>query len=175
MPLIHELYHSDFHTKLFTAHQLFHDSGVALCAIPHIHQGLITLERQATTLQEQMLSLNVGHLCSSCALKAGGGCCSLYMADENDAVLLLINLLTGHLVSVQKDDDYECYLLGPKGCILRFKPIFCLNYNCQAIKVHTNAAILASYLAASAQLLQQQWLVEQLILTYLMQTQKKLY
>ena len=91
----------------------------------------------------------------------------MYMADENDAVLFLVNLLAGHEVSIQKDDDFECYLLGPKGCILRFKPMFCLNYNCRAIKAHTKADILSSYLTASAQLLQKQWQVEGLILTNL--------
>jgi len=131
--LIQELYHSDFHTKLLTAHKIYQDKGEALCSIPLVRQGLVALERQAQRLQEQVTALNFGLLCSSCALKSGGGCCSVYMADENDTVLLLINLLAGSLVSIQKDDDFECYLLGPMGCILRFKPIFCLNYNCHAI------------------------------------------
>ena len=172
MPLTQELYHSDFHTKLFLAHQLFKDNGEALCSIPLVRDSLVALELQAQLLQDQMTFLNFAPLCSSCALKPGGGCCSLYMADENDAVLFLINLLAGHQVSIQKDDDFECYLLGPKGCILRFKPMFCLNYNCRAIKINTDTDILSSYLTASAQLLQKQWQVETLILAHLRSTKK---
>ena len=173
MPPIHRLFHSDFKTKLRTAHQLHQQNGEALLALPLVRQGLATLEHQAQLLQEQMASLNLASLCSNCALKSGGGCCSLYMTDENDAVLLLINLLAGYPVAIQKDDGFECYLLGPRGCILRFKPIFCLNYNCHAIKIHTDAAILSSYLAASAQLLQSQWQMETLILTFLRELKKK--
>lgn len=149
------------------AHQLHLRDGEALLALPLVRQGLAVLESHAQLLTAEMASLDLGPLCSSCALKSGGGCCSLYMADENDAVLLLINLLAGHSVVIQKDDGFECYLLGPLGCVLRFKPIFCLNYNCHAIKVHTDAAILSSYLAASAKLLQSQWQVETLILASL--------
>jgi hypothetical protein len=173
MALIQALYHSDFQTKLLMAHRLFQDNGEALCSIPLIRQGLVSLEQQAQAVQELMTTLDFSPLCSRCAIKSGGGCCSVYMADENDAVLLLINLLAGNLVSIQKDDDFECYLLGPQGCTLRFKPIFCLNYNCHAIKMHIDADILSSYLSASAQLLQKQWQVETLILTYLVQIPKK--
>jgi hypothetical protein len=172
MHSIQELYHSDFKAKLLIAHQLYQQNGEALRALPLVRQSLAVLEHHAQLLQEQMASLNLAPLCSNCALKPGGGCCSLYMADENDAVLFLINLLAGYPISIQKDDGFECYLLAPRGCILRFKPIFCLNYNCHAIKTHTDAAILSSYLAASAQLLQSQWQMETHILAYLRNLKK---
>lgn len=167
IPSTQALYHSDFNTKLILAHQLHQQDGEALHALPLIRQGLATMERQVQLLAEQMASLDLGPLCSRCALKSGGGCCSLYMADENDAVLLLINLLAGCRLDIQKDDGFECYFLGPLGCVLRFKPMFCLNYNCHAITVHIDGAILSSYMTASAQLLQSQWQVEILILAYL--------
>lgn len=167
MPLIQELYHSDFKSTLLIAHRLFQENGEALRALPPVRDGLAVLEQQAQLLQARMALLDLAPLCSGCALRQGGGCCSLFMADENDAVLLLINLLAGYPVVIQKDDGFECYLLGPVGCSLRFKPMFCLNYNCQAIKTNTDGVLLAAYLAVSAQLLQSQWRLETLILTYL--------
>lgn len=167
MPLIQKLYHSDFKSTLLLAQQLHRQDGEALLGLPLIRQGLDGMEQKAGMLQDQMAGMDLAPLCTQCSLKSGGGCCSLFMADENDAVLLLINLLAGYPVAIQKDDGHECYLLGPLGCILRFKPMFCLNYNCQAIKMRTAAALLSSYLAMSAQLLQSQWQVESLILAYL--------
>lgn len=167
MPSLCDLYQSSFRIKLLTAKKLYQENGNSLRADVLVCQGLAALELKAQELQEQMAALKLAPLCISCSVKPGGGCCSLFMADENDAVLLLINLLAGLTIDIQKDDGFECYLLGARGCILRFKPMFCLNYNCHAIKTHTNAAALSSYMAATGELLQSQWQLETLILAYL--------
>jgi len=164
------LYHSSFRTKLDLANQLFVQHGKILLSLPSVRENIAVLEELAQQLQDHMSALNFAPLCTACAGKPGGGCCSLYMADENDAVLFLINLLAGVPVAIQKDDDFECYLLGPSGCTLRFKPMFCLNYNCQAIQNHPDTALYSSYLALSGQLLQSQWQLEKIILARLMKT-----
>lgn len=169
---LHNLYHSSFKTKLDLAHQLFGEYGKILLSLPLVRANIAVLEQLAQRLRHHMSALNVAPLCAACAGKPGGGCCSLYMADENDAVLFLINLLAGVPVAIQKDDDFECYLLGALGCTLRFKPMFCLNYNCLAIKNHPDTALYSSYLALSGQLLQRQWQLETIILAELMKSGK---
>ena len=167
---LHDLYHSSFRTKVDLAHQLFVQHGQVLLSLPSVRENIAVLEELAQQLQDQMSALNFAPLCTACAGKPGGGCCSLYMADENDAVLFLINLLAGVPVAIQKDDDFECYLLGSSGCTLRFKPMFCLNYNCRAIQNHPDTTLYSSYLALSGQLLQSQWQLEKIILARLMKT-----
>ena len=37
-------------------------------------------------------------------------------------------------VKLVRNDGVECFFLGENGCILLFKPIFCLNYLCGRIQ-----------------------------------------
>jgi len=165
---LNELYHSDIRYKLPLALHLYQQEGEPLLALPAMRQALATLEERHQRLVEQMEALNLALLCTQCAGRSGGGCCSREMADENDAVLLLINLLAGgRPFFAREDDDGECSFLGGQGCILRFKPMFCLNYNCHAIRSPGETTTLTSYLAASGQLLQGQWQAETVILAHL--------
>lgn len=172
MPSIHDLYQSSFRTKLDLANQLFLQHGKGLLAIPSVKDTIALLDQLALQLQQKMSRLDAASFCAVCARKAGGGCCSRYMADENDAVLFMINLLAGVPVTIHKDDDFECYLLGPAGCTLRFKPMFCLNYNCLAMKNHPDTALFSSYLAISGKVLQSQWQLETNILAYLLKAEQ---
>lgn len=164
MTFIHEAYYSSFKTKLHLAHELNTQYGESLKIVPEISSNLALLEFLAQSLSEHMGSLNFAQFCSDCSAKPGGGCCSVAMSEESDAILLLINLLAGHQVTIQRDDNFECYLLGAFGCILRYKPVFCLNYNCHTIKSLSESIPFGSYLTTSAKLLQCQWVIEKCIL-----------
>jgi hypothetical protein len=119
-------------------------------------------------LARVMADLDLGALCVACGAKGGGGCCSSFMAGENDVPLLLINLLAGVPVAVLREDA-ECCFLGERGCLLLFKPMFCLNYNCQQIRQGAGPARMQRLDQAAGRLLQQQYALEQLLLAFLRQ------
>ena len=131
---LNALYFDTVAAKVELAHQLYRQHGARLAADATVAGHLVTLARRSAWLAEQMRAMGLGTLCSSCAARADGGCCSAFMANETDAVLLLINLLEGRTVArLRPEEDPECCFLGPTGCTLDPKPIFCLNYNCRAI------------------------------------------
>lgn len=80
-----------------------------------------------------MADMDMGRICSGCALREGGGCCSIYMAGECDTLQILMNLLAGNEVNLMRENGTDCCFLGPDGCVFLFKPMFCLNYNCSHI------------------------------------------
>jgi hypothetical protein len=161
---INELYFSHVEQKLSCAHQLHTHFGHKLLALPAVKEKLLQLEILSHALQQQMASMSMFSLCRACGEKAGGGCCSAYMANETDAVLLLINMLLGVTVASQRDDASECCYLGLQGCTLRVKPIFCLNYNCRHILTGNEAAVLQNLENAASAVLRAQTALEQIIL-----------
>lgn len=86
------------------------------------------------------------------------------MANETDAVLLLINLLRGRtVISLRPEEDPECCFLGPTGCTLEPKPFFCLNYNCRAILAMKQSRV-DSLLTGAGAVLRTQTELEQYLL-----------
>lgn len=113
---------------------LHHRFGSELLALPEINDWLRKMEEAQWGLKGQMEIMAMGHTCSWCARRPGGGCCSHSMAGENDVLQLLMNLLAGVELQIQQQRVDECVFLGETGCVLRFKPMFCLNYNCSHIR-----------------------------------------
>lgn len=128
---------------------------------------LALLRQKASALQTHMQLMNMGPLCVKCATGAGGGCCSLYMAGETDALQLLMNLLAGVAVTMVRDDGRECCFLGEMGCIFIFKPMFCLNYNCSHIVAVAPAQQMRELERLTGQLLTEQYQTEKLLQTLL--------
>lgn len=89
---------------------------------------------QAESVATQMASMQLGCLCSECASRQGGGCCSLFMAGETDPLQLLMNLLAGVDIRLLPHDDDSCTFLAGDGCQFLVKPMFCLNYLCHNIR-----------------------------------------
>ncbi|MFZ5764731.1 MAG: hypothetical protein ACOY4H_03950 [Thermodesulfobacteriota bacterium] len=164
MTALDEIYFSDVVRKLACARDIYSRKGSALLALAGIPEKLAVLERLAADLREQMAAMGMFAHCRNCGEKPGGGCCSAFMANETDAVLLLMNLLLGVEVSPQRDDLFECRYLGPCGCIFRVKPIFCLNYNCRLILESSDSHHLAALEKAAAAVLQEQTKLEILLL-----------
>ncbi len=129
---------------------------------PMLAQAVI-LEKE---LARTMAALDLGGLCAACGAKDGGGCCSSFMAGENDAIQLLVNLLAGVAVTALREDA-ECCFLGARGCLLLFKPMFCLNYNCRQIQQSAGPARMQRLDQVVGLLLQQQYGMEQLLLEVL--------
>lgn len=136
--------------------------------MPGIRQQLDLLAGRVAAVSLAMQAARIPELCTVCAAEsASGGCCSLFMADESDAMLLLANLLAGHKVEVQREDGLECPFLGTSGCSLRFKPIFCLNYLCKRIRQTITVEEQHRLDMASGLLLQGQCRIEELLVAFL--------
>jgi len=163
-----DLYGTTIQARLGVAHRLH--SGLA----PELgaNEAVAGMLAQAGLLQRElsgiMADLDFGSLCSVCGARAGGGCCSSFMAGENDVIQLLINLLAGVCVRILREDG-ECCFLGERGCLLLFKPMFCLNYNCRHIRQTAGPAPMHRLDQGVGRLLQQQYGLEQLLLEFLRQ------
>lgn len=129
--------------------------------------ALAELHGHAEALAAHMRRLDFGTLCTACASRPDGGCCSAYMADNVDAVLLLTNLLLGVNVRTVGTDPAGCRFLGERGCVFLIKPIFCLNYNCRAILDTTPTVGLAELFRRAAAVLSHQTRVEEMLLARL--------
>lgn len=159
-----QLYFGSVATKIALAHRLYDEHGKTLLADRTIISQLADLTSLGSALAEKMDALEMGACCSQCASRANGGCCSAFMANETDGVLLLINLLQGRQVARQRDDEVEClFLNAASGCTLSPKPMFCLNYNCSHILAR-DPALLASLAVATGDILRGQTALEENIL-----------
>ena len=167
--LVQHFYSGTPADKLAAAHRL-HTVFAARPEDARLAAALAELRKHAEALAAHMRSLDFGTLCTACASRPDGGCCSAYMADNVDAVLLLINLLLGSDVRPVGTDPAGCRFLGERGCVFLIKPIFCLNYNCRAILDTTPAMGLAELFRRAAAVLSHQTRVEELLLARLEQT-----
>ena len=164
----HDLYGSDCRTKLALAQGLHQPLTAEMQSEP-ILQSLTRLKEQAQNLAELMAAMGLDRICAACAAKPNGGCCSRAIANETDTIQLLMNVMAGIPVAICRDNGHECLFLGDTGCTLAFKPIFCLNYDCQAIKDQVTAEGAGRYDRLRGALLQEQWRLEQLLLERLTQ------
>jgi hypothetical protein len=125
------LYSGDIVTKRRLAENLFRIYGEDLQKENRV--ALVTLMDLQQAVQRQMLAMGLDRICSQCAQQSCGGCCSMTIAAETDALQLLANMLAGVSLTFRQTDNQECCYLGDQGCIFLFKPMFCLNYLCSKI------------------------------------------
>ncbi len=159
-------YSGDVVLKLAIAQDLYARYGQDIVLRPDIMAQLAVVKTSERTLKAQMGAMEMGVTCTQCASRQGGGCCSRYMAAENDVPQLLMNMLAGVRVSIQQDDRIECCFLGGSGCVLSFKPMFCLNYTCTHIKGKEEPATLLLLEQRTGSLLRKQAGMEQLLLDF---------
>ena len=150
--------------KLTAARELYNRHAHRLTGSYLIGEELELLQRHALALDRHMQVMHLGRLCSQCATHPGGGCCSAYMADNTDSILLLTNLLLGIKVDCQHNDAANCCYLGERGCLFLIKPFFCLNYNCKTILNAADPLSLEVLYQAAGTLLRQQSRMETLLL-----------
>ena len=163
---LQDFYGGSIHARLAVAQRLYADLAPELAANAAFVRMLAKAEALEKELSRTMAALDLGALCAVCGVKPGGGCCSSFMAGENDVLQLLINLLAGVPVAALREDA-ECCFLGARGCLLRFKPMFCLNYNCRQIRLGAGPERMLRLDEATGELLQQQYALEQLLLEVL--------
>ncbi len=132
--LYRRLYSHPARESLRLAEELFDCFGDEIGKSRRVGQLLDELNLETESLSSQMAGMKMDVICTACAATEKGGCCSLYMADECDVLQIIMNLLAKVPVAIQQTDGTDCWFLGSTGCVFRFKPMFCLNYNCSRIK-----------------------------------------
>ncbi len=168
--IISNCYCGDGAVKLEKALRLAQEHGSRLSKEPEVTYQIEVVRVAAQVLDAHMAVMDMGRTCSHCAATPGGGCCSAYMGHENNDVLqLLMNILAGVEVQLVRNDGVECCFLAEKGCILLFKPIFCLNYLCPRIQKESGAEELRLLEQKTAALLGAQSDLEQLLIRFLQQ------
>lgn len=153
--------------RVEAAREVFGRCGTDLGKDPALAAALASLAERCERLDEVMAALCLGAACATCATGPTGGCCSAVMLDEVDGPLLLMNALLGRAIPSLREDDFECGFLGPRGCVLRPKPLFCLSYLCRPLCAELSRAELALLGRATDALQQAQTEVEALLLAKL--------
>lgn len=127
------LYGGSVESRLAASHVIFGQLAEQLQNDLTFMNKLKSLTHHARAVANHMAEMQLGPLCIRCSSQTSGGCCSLFMAGETDALQMLMNILAGIEVRQVRNDGRECCFLGETGCIFLFKPMFCLNYNCTHI------------------------------------------
>lgn len=164
------IYGGKVSSRLHFAQQLFRQYGQQLHNNQIVADALQALCDCQTELVRHMAGMGMTSHCLQCVAANGGGCCSHFMAGETDGLQLLMNILVGVDVKRVRDDNSECRYLGEHGCIFRFKPMFCLNYNCQRILTSSTASSIRQLEQQTGKLLGRQYAMEQLLLATLSNT-----
>jgi len=169
--LLQHLFYGTVGEKQQCAEDIYMKYGSSLLADRGLMADFDVLKKYAQLLNAHMEAMCMGELCVHCAQNAGGGCCSLYMAGETDAVQLLMNMLIGVNVQQLRSDGVECCFLGENGCLFHFKPMFCLNYNCTGIHDASSRDDIKMLEKLTGQLLSKQYEIEQKLLDQLQKLQ----
>lgn len=131
--LLHQLYNGTLQSRLNFGKALHAQLSHRLMQSPTFAGTFATLRQAADTLAEYMATMGMGRQCAACATNNPGGCCSQEIAEETDALQMLMNLLAGVKVDISEGQGKACCFIGTEGCSFMFKPMFCLNYNCTRI------------------------------------------
>jgi hypothetical protein len=106
--------------------------------------GILTGDETITSLCQElraairdshaaMIQLGIVEECRECEDVRGGSCCGLGLENYYSGNLLLINLILGVDVPMERIDPKGCFFLGDKGCRLAVRDVICINYLCEEI------------------------------------------
>lgn len=160
-----DIYSGSVRSRIEVSKRILGDIGEQLRENTVFQEKFTLLKQYAADVNSHMERMNLGSLCTRCSTLPSGGCCSLYMSAETDAIQLSLNALAGVDVRFMRQDGEGCVFLGETGCIFIFKPMFCLNYTCDHIKETGSHSHLQTLEHLSGRLLGKQYQVEQSILT----------
>lgn len=119
--------------KIRYARELFSKWGGMLLKDELLNDLLSSLSRGISSSQEIMSRVGVVAACRSCEEEEGGSCCGNGIENKYNSVLLLINLLMGQSLPMQRFKENSCYFLTPTGCCLQARHVICVNYICSKL------------------------------------------
>lgn len=112
------------------AQRLLDRFGPALKADAQIQSLLEAYAASIHRSSARMRQVGVVEACTVCATKGPGSCCFPGIEDGYDPVLLLINELMGCPPPREREVDSSCFFVGSRGCKLKARYYFCLQYLC---------------------------------------------
>lgn len=170
--LLAKIYSGTLLSRLHFGRSLHATLGLQIMQDKIIAGSFATLREFADTLTRQMELMGMEKMCSACSAENRGGCCSRAIAEETDAIQMLMNMLAGIDVGILCDNGGECCFLGEKGCCFMFKPMFCLNYNCHKIIAGTAPGERSVLEQLTGRVLGKQYEVETLLLATIKRSMK---
>lgn len=106
--------------------------GKALSENHRISSLLSGLREIISAIEIERIKTGVASECAKCGA-LNTDCCGKGIELRYSKELLLINLLLGvNLPRIRYRED-SCYFLGPKGCSLMARDVFCVNFLCRKI------------------------------------------
>jgi hypothetical protein len=148
------------------ASRLYHEKRESMLAMPGMRRLLDRYDGAIENTQETMRQAGVADICGLCA-KETGSCCFQEVETWYDPMLLLINLLLDADLPRSRQIPGQCLFLGDKGCRLRARYAFCLNYFCPHLKIRLGSGAMNIMLAAVGQELAAGWELEQSLYRWL--------
>jgi hypothetical protein len=128
----------------------------------HGTQKLLTTYRSAIQKTLSLMDeMDVGSFCAHCASQERGSCCFEEVGDEYDPPLLLVNLLLSSELPLKREVPGNCcFFLGEKGCRLKGRYHFCVNYLCPDLRDFLGAEKIGNLLAAVGEEIAAGWEIE---------------
>jgi hypothetical protein len=120
--------------KINAAQDLFKAWGRDLLEDAKLRSLIEALHQRASASGKANLELGVFAACKHCDEEEGGSCCGAGIENRYSPHLLLINLLLGGNLPVERSYPDGCYFLGRDGCALMARDILCINYLCARIQ-----------------------------------------
>ncbi|MBE0427027.1 MAG: hypothetical protein IBX72_10345 [Nitrospirae bacterium] len=119
--------------KIAFAQHLQNIIGQSLLQNEDFRNLLIELDRKIEATQKEMSKTGIVKECYDCAINGEGTCCGERIGHKCDSILLFINLLLGKTLPQQAEKPHLCFFLTKHGCILRARPVICVNYICKRL------------------------------------------
>jgi hypothetical protein len=120
--------------KINAAQDLFKAWGGELLDDARLKDLIAVLRQRVSASGKASLQFGVFAACKRCDEEEGGSCCGAGIEDRYTPHLLLINLLLGETLPVERCYPNGCYFLGRTGCGLMAREILCINYLCTRIQ-----------------------------------------
>lgn len=95
---------------------------------------LINLDEKIENTRKKMIEIGVVRECADCAVNGEGTCCGMRTAYKCDSIILFINLLLGITFPFRIENPHLCFFLSKHGCLLRARPVICINYICNRLR-----------------------------------------
>ena len=92
------------------------------------------LDQKIEATQKEMSETGVVKECADCAVNGEETCCGESTGHKCDSILLFINLLLGRSLPTKAENNHLCFFLTKHGCILRARPVICVNYICNRLR-----------------------------------------
>ena len=121
-------------TTIALARSLYQQHGEDLLNDKTLSEMLLQFDTNIGATQDEMTAIGMADECSDCALHGEGTCCSERTGHKCDITLLLLNLLLGRSLPGKSQSHDQCYFLTSRGCVLRARPMICVNFVCQRLR-----------------------------------------